>query len=373
MTYQLADNRFMFEVITDSYNFKKYKNYAEQHGLVRDICVLDQLDQEPSNLDDYLKIIQKSELWLYLRAKASGTASTVGKLIKGSSIYPTTEQLTGLWRDKITNKPFEKTHTVRGHMKWGVGYEDPALIHFAVNNNLTVAQVGTIYLPMSYIIKTIDEYLPDNEQDIVNQIIRKIPSLMDEHFLVSPDGLVGIPESEWCYDQLSTEIIGMLEIKCISPFHHVEEDDGTLTWVANMESRQWYNPGEIPFVYITQICMQALSGLHRFNMNGHHTMWFIRWSPYGFSEFKIEFHHLVRMGIVSSLLYLKLKSRITTEDDLPFCYQPDEQELVKLLNKYYDIILTEMTHRYVNHFNLYPEFHLYRKVTNNFKFVVPDD
>jgi len=369
---QPASDQFMFEVITDSYNFKRYQKYAEKHGLVRDVCTLENMDQEPQNLDDYLKVIQKSDLWLHLRMLAAGTASAVGKLIKGPTKYPTFDQITEIWRDKILEKPFEKTHTMRGHMKWGVGYEDPALIHFAVDNNLSVAQVGTVYLPMSYIIDNMADYLSDGELEIVNKMIDKFPVIKDKHFLVSPDGLVGKPDTGE-YGDLPTELLGMLEIKCCSPFHHVQNRDGTLSWVDDMEKRQWYHPGEIPLVYIMQICMQALSGLIRFDMNGDHIMWFMRWSPWGFSEFKITFRPLVQMGIISTVLYLSLKQRITTEQDLPFEYMEYEKPLVSVLTEYYHQIKEQMTHRYIDHFNLYPEFHIYHKVTENFKFNVNDD
>lgn len=368
---QYALDKFMFEVITDSYNFKRYANYARKHGLVRDVCILENIEQNPSNKDDYLKVVQKSPLWLYLRAQASGTASAVGKLIKGACKYPTVEQITELWRDKILDKPFEKTHTMSGHMKWGVGYEDPALVHFAVSNNLAVAQVGTIYLPMNYILGQMKEYLKPQEIKVINHICAMFPSIKDKHFLVSPDGLVG-HRDEGEYGELPLNLVGMLEIKCISPFHHVENKDGTLSWVDDMEKRQWYHPGEIPYVYITQICMQALSGLERFNMNGNNTMWFMRWSPWGFSEFKVPFEPLVCMGIVSTVLYLALSERITTEQELPFEYTEYEKPLVKILTDKYHDVMSKMTQRYIDHHILYPEFHIYHKVTENFRFIVKD-
>jgi hypothetical protein len=165
----------------------------------------------------------------------------------------------------------------------------------------------------------------------------------------------------------------MLEIKCISPFHHVESESGHLTWVDDMEKRQWSKPKEIPYVYVTQICMQAISGLLRLQMDKDHTMWFMRWSPIGFSEFKINFYELVRMGIASSLLFLILKHRIKTVADLPFKYLKCELALVKLLDKLYYEVMDKMTHRYVNHANLYEGFKVYRKVTEDFNFKVPFD
>lgn len=365
---QPSSEKFRFDIVTGSANFKKYQNYAEKHKLFSDISVLGELDQEPDDLDGFLKVIQKSPLWLKLRLEAAGTASAVGKLIKGPTMYPTTEQITELWRDKILQKPFDITHTVRGHMKWGVGYEDPALIHFAVDNNLAVTAVGTIYLPMSYLIdELMTKYLTEEEVLIIQELLKRYPQIYDQHFLVSPDGLVGRPGAATPdVDQL----LGMLEIKCISPFHHMEEDDGSLTWCEDMEKRQWHFPGEIPYVYVTQICMQAMSGLYRLDMTGDDTMWFIRWSPIGFSEFKIGFTPLVQMGLVSSVLYLALKQRITTEDDLPFHYKAYERPIVDILRKYYKQVINMMTHRYVEHTRLYPEFQLYRELTEYHRFIV---
>lgn len=253
-------------------------------------------------------------------------------------------------------------------MQWGVGYEDPALIHFACANMLSVAQVGTIRLPMSYIMTVAEKYLTPEDLQIVKKARALLPDT-DEHFLVSPDGVVGKPD-DGPEDQLPETLLGMLEIKCISPFHHVETAEGRLVWVDDMEKRQWHRPKEIPYVYLTQICMQAISGLMRLNMDGESTMWFMRWSPIGFSEFKINFEPLIRMGIVSTLLFLMLKHRIKTEADLPLKYMTYEMPVVNLLHKYYAVIMKEMGHRYVNHSNLYPEFKIYQKVTERFTFKI---
>lgn len=357
----------MYDVITKSYNFCRYRTYAEKHGLVRDVCCLSKMDQMPDNKDDYIKVVQKSELWLYLRAQAAGTASSIGKLIKSVSMYPTYADVTALWLEKIKKVPFKKTSVVSGHMKWGVGYEDPALIHFAVKNNLVVAQVGTVSLPMSYMLDIMDQHLTPDECDVLMTLVEKHPSIKDKHFLVSPDGIVGRPDNG-DPGELPKEQVGMLEIKCISPFHHIANDDDTLSWVADMETRQWYRPGEIPYVYVTQTTLQAISGLLRFGHTADSTMWLMRWSPIGFSEFKNSYKPLIRMGIVTSVLYLALAARIRTEADLPFCYTKDEAPVEKLLASCYRDVLSSTTHRYVDHYNLYPEFQVYREVTQNFKF-----
>ena len=366
---QIASESFMFDIITNSLSFQKYKRFAERHGLVRDVCHLSSMDElDKVNEETYLNVVQKSPLWLYLRNVASGTASSVGKCIKGPPMYPTIEQISEAWMDKINHAPFVAEHTTRGHMQWGVGYEDPALIHFACANMLSVAQVGTVRLPMSYIMQVAEQYLTAEDLKTVKAARALLPDT-DEHFLVSPDGVVGEPD-DGPEDELPFKLRGMLEIKCISPFHHVESEDHSLMWVDDMEKRQWHRPKEIPYVYLTQICMQSISGLMRLNMDGESTMWFMRWSPIGFSEFKIKFEPLIRMGIVSTLLFLMLKHRIKSEADLPLSYMTYEMPVVQLLHKYYAVIMKEMEHRYVNHSNLYPEFKIYQQVTERFKFKV---
>jgi hypothetical protein len=368
---QIAPSAFMFDIITESPSFKKYQRFAAKHGLVRDVCNLSTMeDMSKINEDTYLNVVQKSPLWLHLRNIAAGTASSVGKCIKGPPCFPTIEQISDAWRDKINHVPFVAEHTTRGHMQWGVGYEDPALIHFACANMLSVAQVGTVRLPMSYIMEISEKYLTKEDYRTIKEAYDRLPA-KDDHFLVSPDGVVGEPDKDiWKDDELPGKLLGMLEIKCISPFHHVESEDGFLTWVSDMEKRQWHKPKEIPYVYLTQICMQSISGLMRLEMDKESTMWFMRWSPIGFSEFKIKFEPLIRMGVVSTLLFLMLKYRIKSEADLPLDYTSYEMPVVRLLHKYYEVIMNEMTHRYVNHEGLYPEFKMYQKVTEYFRFKV---
>jgi hypothetical protein len=364
--YQLSSESFDFSIITDTQNFQRYQKHAKDFGLIRDICDPKLNDVQHVPINDYLNIEQKSPTWLRFRAKADGTASSVGKKIKGSTTYPTMNQVSEAWEDALTNKPFEVTHTMAGHMKWGVDYEDPALIHFAVDNMLSVAAVGTIHLPLRYVLDLIPNYFKDTFLNEISEDLCKIcPS--EAHLLVSPDGLVGTPDRGE-YENLPTNLVGMLEIKCISPFHHVEED-GTLSWVDEMEKRQWYNAGQIPYVYVVQICLQAISGLYRLNMTDEDTMWFIRWSPNGFSEFKIPFKPLVKMGIVAIMLYFKLKYRLTL-DQLPLQYNANEQKLAHILHQQYKTVTDMMEHRYVNHSRLYPEFNVYQKCTKQHRFVV---
>lgn len=369
--YQISKESFYFDIIKETQGFKRYQTYAQRLGLVRDICNPALNDVQTLPINDYIHIEQKSPTWFRFREMADATASSVGKKIKGSTMYPTMEQVSESWHDALSHKPFEMTHTMAGHMKWGVGYEDPALIHFAIDNNLAVVQVGTIHLPLDYVMKLIECSFEDSEtQELTphREYLQLIVS-SSAHLLVSPDGVVGRPDKGE-YGDMPTEIIGMLEIKCISPFHYMEEDaDKTLTWVDDMQTRQWYSAGQIPYVYITQICLQAISGLHRLDMTMDDTMWFIRWSPQGFSEFKISFGPLVRMGIVAIMLYFRLKHRMTL-DTLPLVYTNEEQQLANCLHREYSNVIKLMTHRYIDHSRLYPEFNIYRKCTELHRFIV---
>ena len=165
----------------------------------------------------------------------------------------------------------------------------------------------------------------------------------------------------------------MLEIKCISPFHHVEAADGTLKWVDDMERRQWTRPEEIPFGYIIQICLQAISGYYRCAMHGGSTMWFMRWSPKGFSEFKVAFRDLIDLGIVATGLYFSLYERIKKSEDLPVKYNAIENALHSQMVQCYKHVMANMSHRYVAHELLYPEFQVYRRCTEFYKFKVRDE
>lgn len=367
--WQISRECFDFDIILKSQGFQQYQKHAIKKGLVRDVCDTGLNDTDPDTISDYLYVPQKSPTWLRLRNKADGTASSIGKKIKGSTVYPTIEQVSDSWHDTLSGRPFELTHTMAGHMKWGVGYEDPALIHFAVDNRLSVAQVGTIHLPLSYILDTTERHFIKDK--IIQNNIEYLRNYDHScYLLVSPDGIVGEPD-DGPPGALPDRLLGMLEIKCISPFHYMEEQ-GTLSWVDDMEVRQWFHPGQIPYVYMVQISLQAIAGIHRFpdKMNETTIMWFIRWSPKGFSEFKINYGPLVKMGCVAAMLYFRLKNRLTLEQ-LPLEYTQEEQQLVGVLHHCYSDVCRSMTHRYVDHSRLYPEFDVYRSCTERHHFIVP--
>jgi hypothetical protein len=359
-TWQISDSRFRFDIVTQARQFLKYQHFAHTHHLLHNICDQQLTDRaspllpEPLVLttDQYIHITQKSHIWLHLRKLAHGTASSVGKYIRSTNTYPTHEQLLQAWQDKIQDAPFHANSATAGHMRWGVGYEDPALIHFAVQNMLAVTQVGTIKLPLTYITTLAQQHHLE---------FHSTPE--DAYLLISPDGLVHTPDN-------TNDYIGMLEIKCISPFHHIAFPDDTLGWVNDMESRQWHHPAEIPFVYMVQMALQAISGLYRFHMQPHHTMWFIRWSPHGFSQFQVTFKELLPFGILAAIIYFKLLQQYHTHQHIPLPYTPDILILHTQLQAAYQHIIRHMTHTYHNHYTLYPEFHIYRQITEHHRFTI---
>lgn len=372
--YQVGSFDFKFNIITNSPTFRSHVAYSIENDLFRDICddSLSNLTQEEIELlprELYPNVVQKSATWLTLRNMAQGTASSAGKYIDGPTTYPSRENIRESWADKINEKPFSKTHTMLGHMNWGVGYEDPALVHFAIHQGVSVAAVGTVRLDLSEIIDLGKTYFKQDLTGILN-----VPGV---HLLISPDGLVGKPEqsSTLCLNPKTTlhsELIGMLEIKCISPFHHVEIEEEFLEWVDNMDTRQWYNSYDIPFVYIMQIGLQAIAGVTAYNMTDDHTMWFVRWSPHGFSKFTINFGPLIRLGISGALLYLSLVQRTNSLDDILNLFPYTEKnELIyyKMLCIAYDEIMQNMKHEYVT-ITDYPEFDVYRQCTEYFRFKV---
>jgi YqaJ-like viral recombinase domain len=364
-TWQISDSRFRFDIVTSSRMFTKYSHFANTHMLLHNLC-----DQTLTDLADpqlpqplllttpqYIHVIQKSPIWLHLRKQAHGTASSVGKYIRSVNSYPTHQQLLDAWKDKISDKPFHADTATTGHMRWGVGYEDPALIHFAVQNMLAVTQVGTIQLPLEYIIQ-----LAKDTGTLPDEALLFPKSTFPAHLLISPDGMVHKPGT--------TQYIGMLEIKCISPFHHIPFPDNTLGWVEDMQSRQWHHPAQIPFVYMVQMGLQAISGLYRFHMTPQDTMWFIRWSPHGFSQFHVTFDKLIPFGIIAAIIYFKLLHHHHTHHQIPLPYTPDIMALHTQLQAAYQHILGHMHHTYHDHHTLYPEFHTYRLITEHHRFTM---
>ena len=319
---------FNYNIILNTKAYKELNNNSLEHDLVRDVTdekYSDLSDEELHSLDrsKYINVVQKSPSWLKLRAMSSGTASNIGKYLYNSRCrFPTMNDIKKSWKDKIANAPFVKSITTNGHMSWGVAYEDAALIHLAVAENIGIIQVGAIRVDLSQIIRLGKNIFKDKWHDINDNVV-------DKYILVSPDGIVGKPEPKIMpgYDMVYNKIVGMLEIKCISPFYHLETESGHLSWCHNMDKRQWYAAKDIPYVYIIQQALQAISGIIKYKMKSTDIMWFIRWSPEGFSTFKFGFLPLVKLGVLAANLYFSLYARLHTDEDidLMYPYEPLEQ------------------------------------------------
>lgn len=377
---QIGSYEFKFDIITSSKMFQHHLKHVVENDLVRDVTdpSLSEISEDEAlkiPRSKYVNIVQKSPTWLYLRAQADGTASSVGKYIKGPTMYPTLEQIKQNWVDKVNKKPFEKTHTMLGHMNWGVGYEDPALIHLAIEEGVGVSQVGTIRVDLSYILKLGKAVFKDRMPPLKLHVD-------NSHLLISPDGIVGQPEAPNSVREdgvmqprtdMYSKLLGMLEIKCMSPFYHIETDDHFLQWVDDIETRQWHKPQEIPFVYIVQMTLQAISGVQFYKMNERHWMWFIRWSPHGVSIFKMQFKYLVRMGILVSMLYFSLVQRTKTVEDIDKLYPLTDNESVveAMMNTAYHDLMKNTRYRYVG-IDDYPEFDTYNDCTKYFKFIISE-
>lgn len=371
---QIASNVFKFDIITSTRAYKQRLHDAIQKDMVRDLT-----DESLSDLSDeeikvlpplrYINVAQKSPTWLKLRSAADGTASSVGKYIKSCCRFPSLDQILEDWRAKMSHAPFVKTHTMLGHMNWGVGYEDPALVHFSTDHDVGVIQSGTLKVDLKYILKLGKSVHGDTwvNPDFV---------ITTQHLLVSPDGLVGVPEHT-DLKKMSSEpykrLLGMLEIKCISPFHHVEDSQNYLQWVNDMNTRQWRYPEEIPFVYVTQMGLQAISGVQHLQMKSSSTMWFVRWSPLGYSVFTFSFKHLIRFGTLAATLYFSMLERTRTVEDVEKLYPLNHIETIieNSMNVAYKELLKHSTYKFIE-IQDYPEFDVYQDVTKYFKFIVQD-
>src|SRR3989344_3597409 len=241
---QISPINFDFEVITNLPIYQQHWEQAIGDDLIRDVTDGKYSEMTPEQFvttsetsgETSIHVVQKSSLWLELRGRAHGTASSVGKYLLSGERFPTQTQILEQWASKLRKDPFEKTLTTAGHMKWGVTYEDVELLSFVRQKNLCVTQVGTINVSLNYIHGLIPIYFGRRELGLK-------PSGEAQHLLISPDGVVGHPEPEGTSEMktvVSRHLTGMLEIKCISPFHHLPSDDGKLVWCTDMDKRQWF-------------------------------------------------------------------------------------------------------------------------------------
>jgi hypothetical protein len=360
---------FNFNIILNLPSYAVLYKKAMSLDLIRDICddKYSELSEEELNLlpeQYYINVVQKSPSWLFLRKKSSGTASAVGKyLYIKTNRFPTKADVRANIIDKLNDAPFVKSKTTAGHMKWGVKYEEAALMHFALVENVGILQVGSIKVSFAKICKLGRICFGDKWNTSVENVNEK-------YLLVSPDGIVGKPE-EITKNECYSELYGMLEIKCISPFHHLETDDGFLKWTPNMNTRQWHTAKEIPFVYIVQQCLQAISGIIKYGMTVKHFMWFIRWSPIGFSIFKFKFLELVRMGTLAANLYFSLMERLSKHEGIlpnsAFEYNEPETVIYDMMIECYTDLLACVEYKYIS-ITEYPEFTEYYNETKDAKF-----
>lgn len=370
---------FNFSVILDTERYTFFYKKAKDNYLIRDIC-----DDKYSNLTEeeikalksskYINVVQKSNTWLTLRKQSGGTASSVGKYLYLKEIrFPTEKDVMKSWISSINDDPFIKTACTAGHMAWGVKYEETALMHFALEENLGVVQVGSIKVLLKHIMKI-------GESCFGAEWIPLCNDSNEEYLLVSPDGIVGKPEVGTDSEDYS-EYVGMLEIKCISPFHHIETEDGNITWILSkfssdfegiLNKRQWFDAKSIPFVYIIQQALQAISGIIKYKMNSKSFMWFIRWSPIGLSIFKFKFINLIRIGALAANLYFSLKNRFTTIEVMTenFAYIDKEQKIRDMLYIEYEALMKDYEYKYID-IPDYPEFKEYYEKTKDDVFIPP--
>lgn len=385
---------FDFKQITRSYTYKKHFQRSIDNDWARDVC-----DDSLSNVEnpekiprkDQITVVQKSPTWLYLRAKANGTASSMGKYIPGDRWRDydykkgNYSHLNEPWIDKLLEKPYVQTTEATGHMGWGVEYEDLALMSFAEEYNVCVSAVGTIRVDFSDIHANYQEFFSGAPSLVTDKEIEK----NDYHLLISPDGIVGVPKPDEnknlelgkMNNKLSSELTGMLEIKCMSPFYHIATERDTLEWVPNMEKRQWYKVEDIPHVYLIQMCLQAISGVLDLDMGLDYTMYFQRWSPRGFSIFQLPFSELFSVGLAASELYFGIIERSkkfvaqgnNIEDFQAYPLTPVEKEVEKVYRRAIYELKSKITHKYHDirdKYAYYDIFDTYMRATKGFEFDV---
>lgn len=365
---------FDFGIITRTPRFENLRNYLLASDQLRDLTDADIKLEQLVDKYQYLKIPQKGTLWHYLRARASGTASIIGKYIKTNGMFPDCDQIHQAWLDMVTGTPYQKTAPMMGHMKWGVSYEDPALLHFCQATGLGVAQVGSVKVRAPWLFQLGEKLLGDE----FRREVQKLQISSDHHFIISPDGLVYRPSPAGAegasFKTLPPRerLVGFLEIKCASPFHYMEscESSQLLQLTPDIEARQWHNEGSIPAVYNLQMAMQSLAGVSIFRFTPESRMWLQRWTPNGFSLFEARFRPFLEAGLWGSLLYLYLYQNIRCREDLerlnyPYSGLPREAHNVKeKFDRAYEKIREEQKYTYYPldcypHFNSYIEKHHY--------------
>jgi len=356
--------RFNYKIITSLEIYQEHMQRAISEGMIHDIT-----DHQYSELgiaeslpeSDYIHIVQKSPSWLALRSRAAGTGSSLGKYLPSRAYYPSRDEIVNTWRQKIEKTEPPKTVTMEAHMAWGVEHENAALLDFTQEKNVSVTKVGVIKVPFGYLSQLLQERLQTSYPFLVTKDDFHL------YLLISPDGIVRQKESAQNEDP-----IGMLEIKCISPFHHLPSEDGGVTWVKNLEKRQWRTFGQIPFVYVIQIALQALAGRFFYKITDDATMYFTRWSPKGYALFEFPFSTLIDLGLYASMLYLSLLKKVEANPeklDSLLTLMPEEESIYHKMLETYDQLGRQMVRNYYS--KDYSSFYTYFNQSKHQTFYFP--
>src|SRR3989338_7592169 len=111
---QISPNAFDFEIITSLPIYQQHWEQAISDDLIRDVTdgkysemTPEQFDVQ-SELPKSIHVVQKSFLWLELRNRAHGTASSVGKYLLSGERFPTQAQIIEQWTAKLRKDPIKK-------------------------------------------------------------------------------------------------------------------------------------------------------------------------------------------------------------------------------------------------------------------------
>ncbi|MHB1952577.1 MAG: YqaJ viral recombinase family protein [Sulfobacillus sp.] len=365
----MASKEFDFGVVVDTPQYRHWIKSLIDGGRIHDVtdAKWDNFSAGQVPEEALICLTQKSPAWLDIRGKAIGTGSSIGKYLPTPSCrrFPKPEQVEEAWQEKLVGGAAPNNQLMSAHTRWGTVHEDAAMGKFIDIKDKPVTKVGIIKVPMKFIWQSSEGIgqIGQNTDQIQGE-----PNT-DQFLLVSPDGIIGKPDDR---------PVGMLEIKCISPFHHLETD-GHLTWVSDLDSRQWHSVDEIPYVYLVQMGLQAVAGTYFCEMTEAETMYFIRWCPYSCSVFSFSFRHLLPFGIAAAKLYSLLYNRMKAPSvSLPpgskptiFPLMQPEIRLQDRLEELYGVLRKEVQFEF-HEYDDFPTFDLYRKVTKDFKFRLPE-
>src|SRR3990167_10655272 len=104
---QISPINFDFEIITSLPIYQQHWEQAISDDLIRDVTDGKYSEMTPeqfdvkSELHTSIHVVQKSFLWLELRNKAHGTASSVGKYLLSGERFPTQAQIIEQWTAKL--------------------------------------------------------------------------------------------------------------------------------------------------------------------------------------------------------------------------------------------------------------------------------